>query len=92
MERTEYLGRIKAYAMAKAAGNTHDLERVKVQWRNRKDAAPIPCYPLKYQLGYDLSDPDGKPIHTAVLLDCKANCLYDVPLDAVEERERDNGG
>lgn len=89
MERKEYLDRIKAYAVAKAAGNQRDLERVKVQWRNRKDAAPISCYPWKYELSYDLSDPNGKPIHTAVLLDCTANCLYDVPLDAVE-KERDN--
>lgn len=80
MERKEYLGRIKVYAIAKAAGNANDLERVKVIWRNR-NGPPIPCFPWKYELSYT---PDGNPIHTAVLLDCKANCLYDVPLDAVE--------
>lgn len=84
MERKEYLGRIKAYAMAKAAGNKRDLERVKVLWRNRKDGDPIPCYPWKYELSYDLNDTNGKPIHTAVLRDCAANCLYYAPLDAVE--------
>ncbi len=82
MERKEYLGRIKVYAIAKAAGNLSDLERVKVVWRKRKDDSPIQCYPSKYQLSYN---PDGTPHHTAVLVDCAANCLYEVSLGEVEE-------
>lgn len=85
MERKEYTGRCKVYAMAKAAQNQRDLERVKVRWKNR--TTTITCYPKAYKLGYK---PDGTPIHTAILIDCtNGKCQYDVLLDEVEA---ENGG
>ncbi len=81
MNRQELLGRAKVCAISKAKGDKRGLESVKVLWQSAKYGSSIACYPVAYKLSYN---PDGTVIHTACLIDCEANALYEAPLDEVE--------
>lgn len=80
MNRQELSGRAKVYAISKAKGDKGGLESVKVVWRSAKYGSNIVCYPEAYKLSFN---PDGAVRHTACLIDCEANALYEVPLDEV---------
>ena len=44
----------------------------------------IAYYPISYKLSFD----NGRPTHTAVLHDLKANCIIDANLETVTKYER----
>ena len=44
----------------------------------------IAYYPLSYKLSFD----NGRPRHTAILHDLKANCIIDANLETVTKYER----
>ena len=44
----------------------------------------IAYYPISYKLSFD----NGRPTHTAVLHDLKANCIMNADLEAVTKYER----
>lgn len=75
MERKEFIGRCKAYALAKAKGDKRGLEDSKVLWRGNS------CIPESYKLSFEL---DGTPRHSAVLVDDCVNATYTVRLSEVE--------
>lgn len=83
MNRQELSGRAKVYAISKAKSDKRGLESVKVVWRSAKYGSSIACYPVAYKLSYN---PDGTVRHTACLIDCETNTLYEVLLDEVEAR------
>ena len=44
----------------------------------------IAYYPISYKLSFD----DGRPTHTAILHDLKANCIMNANLETVTKYER----
>lgn len=75
MERKEFIGHCKAYALAKAKGDRRGLENAKVLWHDHE------YVPEAYKLSFC---PDGEPRHTAVLIDDRSNATHNVRLSEVE--------
>ena len=84
MERKEYLRRCAMAAGDMKGRKYRTAKRYMVWCRAARWCGWQEMVPVAYQMRYRT---DGSIVHTALLLEVRANCLHEIPLEKVFEEE-----